>query len=134
MVLAYVLFRDGLFTLTYNTSLMVLMRFWSSLHTMLKFSIVVVWPVVLEWSYIDDGFFWCSLNLSLNVLEESPTYSSSNSTLSHLYLYMTPLFLRMGSLSFGATRRLLMVMPPLKYTCTSCLLHTFFRLSLSSLE
>ena len=38
----------------------------------LKFSIVAVWPVVLEWSYIVDGAFWCPLNLSLYVLEDSP--------------------------------------------------------------
>ena len=55
-------------------------------------------------------------------------YSLSHSTLSHLYLYMAPLFLRMGSLSFGATRRLLMVLLPPKYTllcpwdiCSSCI-------------
>ena len=43
---------------------------------------------------------------------------------------MTPLFLRKGSLSLGATRRLLIVLPPLKNTGTPCFLHTFFRLSL----
>ena len=60
-------------------------------------------------------------------------YSSSYSTMSHLYLYMTPLFLVMESLSFGAIRRLLVVLPPLKYTCILCLLHIFLRLSLSLL-
>ena len=35
-----------------------------------------------------------------------------------------------GILSLGAIRRLLMVLPPLKYTSTQCFLHTFFRLSL----
>ena len=110
------LFRDGLLTHIYNASFIVLMRFWSSLPTMLKYSIVVVWPVVLKWSYIWDGAFWCSLNLCPNVLEDCPIYSSSYSTLSHLYLYMTPLSLRMESLSLGATKRLLIVLPPLKYT------------------
>ena len=42
---------------------------------------------MLEWSYIGDGVFWCFLNLSPNVLEDSPIYSSSHSTLSYLYLY-----------------------------------------------
>ena len=40
-------FRDGLFTLMYNASLIHLQRFWSSLPTMLKFSKVTLWPVVL---------------------------------------------------------------------------------------
>ena len=82
------LFRDGLLTLVYNASLMVLMRFRSSLPTMLTFSIVVVWSVVLEWSYIGEGPFWCSLNLSPNVLEDSPIYSSSHSTLSHICTWL----------------------------------------------
>ena len=54
--------------------------------TMLKFSMVTWWPVVLKWSYIGEGALRCSLNLSLNVLEDSPMYSSSHFTLSHLYL------------------------------------------------
>ena len=41
------LFRDGLFTLMYNASLIHLQRFWSSLPTMLKLSMVTLWPVVL---------------------------------------------------------------------------------------
>ena len=36
------LVRDGLLALMYNASLMVLMKFWSSLPTILKFSIVTV--------------------------------------------------------------------------------------------
>ena len=35
---------------------------------------------------IDGGCFKCSLNLSPKVLADSPIYSSSHSTLSHLYL------------------------------------------------
>ena len=62
---------------------MVLIKLWASLPTMLKFSIVVVWPVVLEWSCIWEGAFWCSLNLSPNVLEDYPMHSSSHFTLSH---------------------------------------------------
>ena len=125
------LLRDGLLTLMYGASLIVLMSFWSSLPTMLKLSMVTSWPVILKWSYIWEGAFWCSLNLSPNVLEDSPIYSSSHSTLSHLYLHMTPLFFWIGSWSFGAILRFLMVVPPLKQTCTPCLLQTFFRLSLS---
>ena len=82
------LFMDGLLTHMYIDSFISLMRFWSSLPTTLKFSSVVVWHVVLKWSYIGEGAFRYSLNLSQNVLEDSPMCSSSHSTLSHLYLYM----------------------------------------------
>ena len=58
------LFRDGLLTLMYIDSFIFLMRFWYSLPTILKFSSVVVWPLVLKWSYIGEGSFRCSLNLS----------------------------------------------------------------------
>ena len=94
---------------------------------------MVVWPVMFKWLYIVEGVLRCSLNLSPNVVKDSPIYSSLQSTLSHLYLQMTPLFLVMGSLSLGATRWLLMVLSPLKYTCTPCLLHIFLRFSPSPL-
>ena len=86
------LFRDGLLTLMYRASFMVLIRFWSSLPTMLNLSLLTSWPDLLEWSYIGEGAFRCSLNLSANVFADSQMYSSSHSTLSHLYLYLTPLF------------------------------------------
>ena len=41
------LFRDRSLTLIYRASLMVLIRFWSSLPTMSKFSMLILWPVVL---------------------------------------------------------------------------------------
>ena len=41
---AMFLFRDGLLTLIYKASFMILMRFWSSLHTMLKLSMSTSWP------------------------------------------------------------------------------------------
>ena len=40
-------FRDGSLTLIYRASLMVLIRFCSSLPTISKFSILMLWPVVL---------------------------------------------------------------------------------------
>ena len=46
---------------------------------------------------------------------------------------MTPLLPLIGSWSFGAIRRFLIVVPPLKYTCTPWLLHAFLKLSLSPL-
>ena len=124
------LFRDGLLTLMCRTSLMVLMRFQSSLPTILKLLMVTVWPEVLEWSCIGEGAFRCSLNLSSKFLADSQMYSSSHSTLSHLYLYMTPLFFSIGSLSLGAMRRFLMVGPPFRCTC-SHILHVLLKLSLS---
>ena len=66
------LFRDGLLTLFYIDSFMNLMRFWSP-PTILKLSSVVLWPVMLKWSNIGKGAFRCSLNLSPNVLEHSPS-------------------------------------------------------------
>ena len=79
----------------YMDSFITLMRLWSSLPTILKLSSAVVWPVVLQWSYIGEWTFRCSLNLSPNVPADSPIYSSSHSNLSALYLYMRPLFLVM---------------------------------------
>ena len=81
------LFGDGLLTLMYRASFMVLIRFWSSLPTMLKLSMLTSWPDLFEWSYIGEGAFRCSLNLSANVLADSPVYSSSHSTLS-IYIYI----------------------------------------------
>ena len=41
------LFSGGLLILIYRASLIVLIRFWSSLPTMLKLSRLILWPVVL---------------------------------------------------------------------------------------
>ena len=80
------LFRDGLLTLINIDSIISLERFCSSLPTMLKFSSEVVWTVVLLWAWIGEGAFRCSLNLSPNVLDVSPMYSSSHSNWPHLNL------------------------------------------------
>ena len=123
------LFRDGSFTLMYIASLMFLAILLSSLPTILKLSMDISWPVVLLWSMMGDGTLICSLNLSPKVLPDSPMYSSSQSNLPHLYLYITPLFLSMVSLSLGCTSRSLMVLPSLKYTSTPCLLQMFLEVS-----
>ena len=65
-----------------RASFMVLIRFWSSLPTILKLSMLISWPDLMEWSYIGEGAFWCPLNLSAKVLADSPMYSSLHSTLS----------------------------------------------------
>ena len=82
------LLRDGPLTLMHMDSLISLERFCSSLPTTLKLSSVVVWPEVLLWSWMGEGALRCSLNLSPNVLDVSPMYSSSHSNLSHLNLYI----------------------------------------------
>ena len=51
------LFRDGSLTLTYRASFIVLIRFKSSLPTMLKLLMVTLWPVMLLWSYMGEGGF-----------------------------------------------------------------------------
>ena len=61
--------------------------------------------MVLRWSYIGEGGFSYSLNLFPNILEDSSIYTSLHSTLSHLILYVMLLFLVVGSLSLGTTRR-----------------------------
>ena len=123
------LFRDGLLTLMYKASLMSLMTRWSSLPNMEKLSIVTEWPEVLIWSCIREGALRCSLNLSSKFFADSPIYSWSQSTLSHLYLYMIPLLLRIGSLSLGAIRRSLMVWPPFRCTSIPYFLQVLLKLS-----
>ena len=125
------LFRNGSLTLMNRASFIALVRFWSSLPIIVKLLMVTLWPEMLQWSWIGEGDFWCSLNLSAKVLADSPMYSSSHPSSLHLYLYMTPLLLVKGSLSFGAIRRPLMVWPPLKCTYTPCFLWVFLILSLS---
>ena len=126
------LFRNILLALMYNASLMVLMRFWSSLPTMLKLSVVVVWPVVLKWSYIGEEAFRCFLNLSPNVLDDSNIFFITILPVTFISVN-DPTLLDDEILSLGATRRLLMVIPPLRYTCTPCLLNAFLRCSFSPL-
>ena len=55
MVLANVPIRDGLFALMYRASFMVLKRFWSSLSSTVKLSMVTSWPEMLRWSYMGMG-------------------------------------------------------------------------------
>ena len=65
----------------------------------LKLSILVRWPVLVWWPCIGEGILRCSFYLSLNVLANSPKYSSSQCSLLHLYHYFVPLFYCIGSLS-----------------------------------
>ena len=92
------LLRDGC-TLMYIASLMVLVRVCDSLPKMEKLSNF----------YFDDLRCWHGHKWG-KVLADSPIYSS------HFYLYITPLFCVMLSLSLGATIRFLMVLAPLTWT------------------
>ena len=123
------LLRDGSFTLMKIASLMFLAILLFSLPTILKLSRDTSLPVVFWWSMMGDGALMCSLYLSPNVLPDTPMYSSSQSALPHLYLYITPLFLSMVSLSLGCTRRSLIVLTPLKCTSIPYLLQMFLQVS-----
>ena len=92
---------------------------------------LILWPEMLQWSNIGEGAFWCSLNLSANILADSPMYSSVHPCWLHLNLYMTALLFVIGSLSLGAMRRFFIVWPPLKNTWTPNMLHDLLILSLS---
>ena len=63
----------------------------SSLSTILKLSIMVMWPWCCVATY-GWGCFRCSFYLSSNGLADSIMYFSSWSTLPHLYLYIIPLW------------------------------------------
>ena len=82
-----------------------------SLPIIWKLLWLVGWPVWLLWWWIAEGVFRWSLHLLPKVLEVSPMYSSSQPRSPHWYQYMAPLWLTMGSLSLGETRRFLMVLP-----------------------
>ena len=74
------LFKDGLLTLMYRASFIALLRLFSSLPIMLKWSTPMSWPVMVWWSNMGEGAFWCSLNLSAKILEDSPMYSKGDCT------------------------------------------------------
>ena len=67
--------------------------------------------------------------LSPNALPVSPIYSSGQLICGHLYLYMTPLFCSLVSLSLGAMSRVLMVFDPLRCTCIPFQLHVLLNFS-----
>ena len=76
-----------------------------------------------------EGSFRYSLNLCPKILADSPMFSSSNSSLLHLYQYITPLFCLIVSLSLGATRMFFNILPLLKYVCIPYFLQMFLMLS-----
>ena len=100
LYLCMFLLRVWLFTHVYIDSLIVLAKICPSLPTMLRLPNVMRWPVVDRCPYIGEGAFVCSLNLSPNVLVDSPMYSAFWSSLLHLYQYIIALFVVFGLYSF----------------------------------
>ena len=113
----------GLLTLMYMDSLIALAKLQPSLHMILKLSRVVRWHVVDWWPYMCKGALRCSLNLSLNVLEDSLMYSSLHPSLFPLNQYVIQLFCCIWSLYFGITRMFLSVLLHLTYVWMPCILH-----------
>ena len=83
------LLRDRSMILIYLASLMVLVMSCTSLPSMEKWSKLMQCLEMLPWSEMGEGTIRCSFILSLKVCADSPMYSSSESTWSHLYLYIT---------------------------------------------
>ena len=76
IILTHISISVGLLTQMYIDSLIVLARPWSSLPMMLKFSGVVLCPVWVLCTWMDEASFRCSLYLSPKVLDVSPIQDS----------------------------------------------------------
>ena len=123
------LFKEKSFVLKNMASLMFLVVPCPSLWTMLKQSGLIGCPVELVSWLLEDGALRCSLSLSPNALPVSPMNSSGQLLCGHLYLYITPLFCSLVSLSLGPASNVLMVFEPLKCTCIPFLLHVLLNFS-----
>ena len=125
------LFNDGSLTLMYMASLMFLVSPYASLSIMVKHSGLTGCPVVDVCKCMGEGegALRCSLYFSPSVLPDSPMYSSVQLMLGHLYLYMTPLLVSLGSLSLGAISNCLTVFVSLKCTWMPCLLQVLLNFS-----
>ena len=118
------LFRVGLLILLYMDALFVVVKPCPSLPSMLRLSVVVRWPVVVWWLYMDEGTLKLSLHLFPNVLADSPIYFSLQLTLFHLYQYNIPLLHCIGSISFVDTSIFLIVLL-LPEVCVDAILNTY---------
>ena len=83
--------------------------------------------IVINWK----GALRSSLSLSPLTLADTLMYCSLHSTLLHLHLQIILLFYVMVSLSWGATRKYIMGLPPLKWTCIPSLLQMFLKFLLT---
>ena len=95
---------------------------------MVKHSGLTGCPVVEVCRCMGEGAFRCSLP-SPRVLPDSPMYCSVQLMLGHLYLYMTPLLVSLGSLSLGDMSSCLTVFVPEKFTWMPCLLQVLLNFS-----
>ena len=86
-------------------------------------------PVVDVCKCMGEGALRCSLYISPSFLPDSPMYCSVQLMLGHLYLYMTPLLVSLGSLSLGAISNCLTVFVTLKCTWMPCLLQALLNFS-----
>ena len=93
------LFKEGSFAQINMASLMFLAVTCYSLWIMLKQSGLTRCPVELVCWWMGDWALRCSLSLSPNALLVSQIYSSGQLICGHLYMYMTPLFCSLVSLS-----------------------------------
>ena len=107
------LLSEGSLTHIYMATFMFLITPCTSLSAIVKHFGLTGCPVEWLWWCMGDGALRYSLSLSLNVLPNSPIYSSRQLMCGHLYLYMTPLFLNLLSLFLRAMKRGLMVLLPL---------------------
>ena len=123
LVLPKFLFKEGSLALMNMASLMFLVVPCESLWNMLKQSGPIGCPVELIHWWMGDRAMRCSLSLSPNALPISPIYYSGQLICRQLYLYMTPLFCSLVSLSMGAISKVLIVFEPLKCTFILFLLH-----------
>ena len=118
-------FRDGLLTFICKASLMVLMKFWSSLPNREKMSrgvnMVMYRGRVLK-IFLKSLFeISCWLSYIFLITIYPVTFIS----------VYDPTFLRIGSLSLGAIRKSLMVWPPFRCTSIPYFLQVLVKLSLS---
>ena len=117
------LFNDGSLTLMYMASLIFLV---SSLCFPVHYgeTFWADWMSCCEYACkcMGEGALRCSLNLFSSVHPDSPMYCSVQLMLRYLYLYMTPLFVSLGSLSLGAIGNCLTAFVPLKCTWMPCFL------------
>ena len=129
LILPMLLFKVGLLILIKIDSFIFIAKLCPFLSIIWKLLWLVGWPVWLLCWWMGEGSFRCSLYLLPKVLEVSPIYSSSQPRSPHWYQYMAPLWLTIGSLSLGETRRFLMVLPPLKWVWMPYLPWIFLMLS-----
>ena len=127
----YFLFRDGLLTQMWRASLMVHIRFWSSLPTMLKLSMLINMTrgviVVIDWGWGLLVLFEPLCNISgglsyiLLITLHSITFVSIDD----------PTLFQHWILVLGGHQEVFDVDSSSENTCTPCLLQVLFTLSLS---